>query len=465
MSEKKRGFFGRLFGGKDAPDEPETPAVDALEEASPAAETSDETPTPVEMEVAPVAALGSDPSVLSAQTGPDLSPQIAPTVPPVLPEVDISADLGADEKEPDLPDAPVERPSDETATEKASEVLEPVETVEEPAEIELEAEPSAPAVPVVATSAPAPVEEEKLSWFQRLKKGLSRSSSALTDGISSIFTKRKLDAAMLEELEDILIQADLGVDTAMAITERLSDGRYDKEISPEEVREILSEEVEKVLAPVAEPLDLNSGKKPHVVLMVGVNGTGKTTTIGKLSKKLREEGKTVMLAAGDTFRAAAVEQLKIWGERTGAEVIARDTGADAAGLAFDAMKEATEKQVDVLLIDTAGRLQNKAELMDELEKVIRVIKKHDPDAPHTCLLTLDATTGQNALNQVEIFGKVAGVTGLVMTKLDGTARGGILVAIAAKHGLPVHFIGVGEGVEDLEPFSAKDFASAIAGLA
>lgn len=465
MSEKKRGFFGRLFGGKDAPDEPETPAVDALEEASTAAETLDETPTPVEMEVAPVAALGSEPTVLSAQTGPDLSLQIAPTVPPVLPEVDISADLGVDEKEPDLPDAPVERPSDETATEEASEVLEPVETIKESAEIEPDAEPSAPAVPVVATPAPAPVEEEKLSWFQRLKKGLSRSSSALTDGISSIFTKRKLDAAMLEELEDILIQADLGVDTAMAITERLSDGRYDKEISPEEVREILSEEVEKVLAPVAEPLDLNSGKKPHVVLMVGVNGTGKTTTIGKLSKKLREEGKTVMLAAGDTFRAAAVEQLKIWGERTGAEVIARDTGADAAGLAFDAMKEATEKQVDVLLIDTAGRLQNKAELMDELEKVIRVIKKHDPDAPHTCLLTLDATTGQNALNQVEIFGKVAGVTGLVMTKLDGTARGGILVAIAAKHGLPVHFIGVGEGVEDLEPFSAKDFASAIAGLA
>jgi fused signal recognition particle receptor len=465
MSEKKRGFFGRLFGGKDAPDAPETPAVEAPEHTSPAAEKPDNTPTPVEMEVAPVAAMGSEPSVLSAQTGPDLSPQIAPTVPPVLPEVDISADLGADKIKPELPDAPVESSSDETATEKASEVLEPVETVEEPAEIEPEAETSAPTVPIVATPAPAPVEEEKLSWFQRLKKGLSRSSSALTEGISSIFTKRKLDAAMLEELEDILIQADLGVDTAMAITERLSDGRYDKEISPEEVREILSEEVEKVLAPVAEPLDLNSGMKPHVVLMVGVNGTGKTTTIGKLSKKLREEGKTVMLAAGDTFRAAAVEQLKIWGERTGAEVIARDTGADAAGLAFDAMKEAAEKQVDVLLIDTAGRLQNKAELMDELEKVIRVIKKHDPDAPHTCLLTLDATTGQNALNQVEIFGKVAGVTGLVMTKLDGTARGGILVAIAAKHGLPVHFIGVGEGVEDLEPFSAKDFASAIAGLA
>ncbi len=270
---------------------------------------------------------------------------------------------------------------------------------------------------------------------------------------------------MLEELEDVLIQADLGVDTAMAITDRLSQGRYNKEIEPEEVREILSEEVEKVLEPVAHPLNLDTGRKPHVVLMVGVNGTGKTTTIGKLSQKLANEGKKVMLAAGDTFRAAAVEQLKIWGERTGAEVIARDTGADAAGLAFDAMKEAKDKAVDVLLIDTAGRLQNKAELMDELEKVIRVIKKHDPEAPHTVLLTLDATTGQNALNQVEIFGRVAGVTGLVMTKLDGTARGGILVAIAAKHELPVHFIGVGEGVDDLEAFSAKDFAAAIAGLA
>ncbi|MEP2456716.1 signal recognition particle-docking protein FtsY, partial [Roseibium sp.] len=250
-----------------------------------------------------------------------------------------------------------------------------------------------------------------------------------------------------------------------AFSVRLSVGRFVLVFVPVVVRAFLSVVVEKVLEPVARPLDLNRGKSPHVVLMVGVNGTGKTTTIGKLSQKLASEGKTVMLAAGDTFRAAAVEQLKIWGQRTGAEVVARETGADAAGLAFDAMKAAKEKGVDVLLIDTAGRLQNKTELMDELEKVIRVIKKLDPDAPHDVILTLDATTGQNALSQVEIFGKVAGVTGLVMTKLDGTARGGILVAIAAKNQLPVHFIGVGEGVEDLEPFSAKDFASAIAGLA
>ncbi len=303
----------------------------------------------------------------------------------------------------------------------------------------------------------------KLSWFQRLKAGLSRSSNALTEGISSIFTKRKLDADTLEELEDILIQADLGIETAIAITDRVSDGRYDKEVSGEEVRAILADEIESVLEPVAKPLDLESGHKPHIVLMVGVNGTGKTTTIGKLSSMLHEQGKKVMLAAGDTFRAAAVEQLKVWGERTGAEVVARDTGADAAGLAYDAVDTALSNGTDVLLIDTAGRLQNKAELMDELEKIIRVIRKRVPDAPHTTLLTLDATTGQNALSQVEIFGKVAGVTGLVMTKLDGTARGGILVAIARKYGLPVHFIGVGEGVEDLEPFSAKDFAEAIAG--
>ena len=408
MSEKKRGVFGRLFGGKQ-----EKPAVQP--DAASESERVDETPAAVD-ETAEK--LTSEPANVEE------------------PETNNAAAVQAE------------------AVAGSGQDLSPAEEIAAPAETALQPEPS-----------PEPEPEQKRSWFQRLTKGLSRSSSALTEGISSIFTKRKLDASMLEELEDILIQADLGVDTAMAITDRLSDGRYDKEISPEEVRAILSEEVENVLVPVARPLNLETGKKPHVVLMVGVNGTGKTTTIGKLSQKLRAEGKTVMLAAGDTFRAAAVEQLKIWGERTGAEVVARGTGADAAGLAFDAVKSAIEKQVDVLLIDTAGRLQNRAELMDELEKVIRVIKKHDPEAPHSVILTLDATTGQNALNQVEIFGKVAGVTGLVMTKLDGTARGGILVAIAAKHALPVHFIGVGEGVEDLEPFSAKDFASAIAGLA
>lgn len=460
MSEKKRGFLGRLFGGKDkAEDEAQRPAEHAAE-APAASEPPEDDPTlDVEMEVRPVAALNEPFQPVPMDVSPGIPDAFSPLKRPVEPIDPLPTDL-ASESAPDQEDERETLP-EQHAVSEAESAAEPETALDASQPLPAAAAPVPPA-PV----APLPITEEpKLSWFQRLKNGLSRSSASLTEGITSIFTKRKLDASMLEELEDVLVQADLGVDTAMAITDRLSEGRYDKEISPEEVRAILSEEVEKVLAPVAKPLDLDTGKKPHVVLMVGVNGTGKTTTIGKLSQKLRSEGKSVMLAAGDTFRAAAVEQLKIWGERTGAEVIARATGADAAGLAYDAMKEAQAKAVDVLLVDTAGRLQNKAELMDELEKVIRVIRKHDPEAPHTVLLTLDATTGQNALNQVEIFGKVAGVTGLVMTKLDGTARGGILVAIAAKYGLPVHFIGVGEGVADLEPFSARDFAGAIAGLA
>jgi fused signal recognition particle receptor len=286
----------------------------------------------------------------------------------------------------------------------------------------------------------------------------------LSDSVTGLFTKRKLDDATLEELEDALVQADLGVPTAMRITSAISAGRYNKEISPAEVKAILAGEVEKTLAPVALPLTIDRAKKPFVILMVGVNGAGKTTTIGKLSQKFRQQGLKVMLAAGDTFRAAAIEQLKVWGERVGAPVLARAQGSDAASLAFDALQEAKAHGSDVLLIDTAGRLQNKTGLMAELEKIVRVIKKFDETAPHATLLVLDATVGQNAISQVELFQKAAGITGLVMTKLDGTARGGILVALAAKFGLPVHFIGVGEGVEDLEPFEARDFARAIAGL-
>ncbi|BBE73417.1 signal recognition particle receptor FtsY [Pleomorphomonas sp. SM30] len=311
---------------------------------------------------------------------------------------------------------------------------------------------------------PPPAPAPKQSWFQKLKAGLSRSSGAIGTGIVAIFTKRKLDDETLEELEDVLIQADLGVATATAITKRLAAGRYGKDVTDAEVKGVLAEEVEKVLAPVAAPLVLDGALKPHVILVVGVNGSGKTTTIGKLAAKYRAEGRSVMLAAGDTFRAAAIDQLKVWGERTGVPVLARPVGSDAAGLAFDALTEARAEGRDVLMIDTAGRLQNKAELMAELEKVVRVIRKVDPTAPHSVLLVLDATTGQNALNQVDVFGKTAGVTGLVMTKLDGTARGGILVAIAQKFGLPVHFVGVGESVDDLEPFAARDFARAIAGL-
>jgi fused signal recognition particle receptor len=336
---------------------------------------------------------------------------------------------------------------------------EPEPKVEKPAPHKLAVGKTVEAVAAPVETAPAP----KLSWFQRLKSGLSRSSRELSDSISGIFTKRKLDEDTLQDLEDVLIRADLGLETAMRITDTLSSGRYGKEVSGQEVRAVMAAEIEKVLGPVAKPLELDLSHKPHVVLVVGVNGTGKTTTIGKLAAKLTHAGLKVTLAAGDTFRAAAIEQLKIWGERTNSTVVSSKLGADAAGLAFDAYEKAKAEAADVLIIDTAGRLQNKTELMDELAKIVRVLGKIDPDAPHTVLQTLDATTGQNALNQVEIFRNIAGVNGLVMTKLDGTARGGILVAIAAKHKLPVYFIGVGEQIDDLEPFSAHEFAEAIAG--
>ena len=305
----------------------------------------------------------------------------------------------------------------------------------------------------------------RLTWFQRLRQGLFRTSSQLSGQIAALFTKRKLDDDTLQDLEDLLIQADLGVETALRITDTLSAERYGKDVTGEDVSRIMAAEITKVLKPVAKPLALDLSHKPHVILVVGVNGTGKTTTIGKLAAKLSGSGLKVMLAAGDTFRAAAIEQLKIWADRTGSTFIGSKIGADAAGLAYDAFEQARAEKSDVLIIDTAGRLQNKAELMAELEKIVRVLGKLDPDAPHTVLQTLDATTGQNALNQVEIFRNIAGVNGLIMTKLDGTARGGILVGIAAKHKLPVYFIGVGEGVEDLEPFEAEDFANAIAGHA
>lgn len=311
----------------------------------------------------------------------------------------------------------------------------------------------------------APVEpERRRSWLERLRSGLARTSAQLTSQITSLFTKRKLDDETLQDLEDLLIQADLGVETALRITDTLASERYGKDVSGEDVTRIMAGEITKALSPVAKPLELDLKHKPHVILVVGVNGTGKTTTIGKLAAKLTRSGLKVMLAAGDTFRAAAIEQLHIWANRTGADIVSTKLGADAAGLAYEAYEKALASGHDVLIIDTAGRLQNKTELMAELEKIVRVLGKLDPDAPHTVLQTLDATTGQNALSQVEIFRNIAGVSGLIMTKLDGTARGGILVAISAKHKLPVYFIGVGEGVDDLEPFNARDFAEAIAGI-
>ena len=305
--------------------------------------------------------------------------------------------------------------------------------------------------------------EDKPGWWRRLGAGLKRTSSSIGDAISDLVVKRRLDQAMLDEIEEALIRADLGIDCAARIAAAVGEGRYDKSITSDEVKQVLAREVEKVLAPVAKPLAIEKAK-PFVVLVVGVNGSGKTTTIGKLAAQARAQGRSVLLAAGDTFRAAAIDQLKVWGTRSGTSVIARAPGADAAGLAFDALSQARSEKIDLLLVDTAGRLQNKAVLMDELEKMVRVMKKVDPAAPHAVLLVLDATVGQNALAQVEVFRDVAGVTGLAMTKLDGTARGGILVAIAEKYGLPVHFVGVGEGIEDLAPFSAREFARAIAGI-
>ena len=301
----------------------------------------------------------------------------------------------------------------------------------------------------------------QVSWLKRLSGGLKRTSAALGEAIADL-SKTGLDAATLDELKAELIRADLGPETAGRIVVALSIGRFKIGLSPDEVKAALADEIEKVLSPVAKPLEVTA--KPFIILVAGVNGSGKTTTIGKLAAKFRAEGKSVMMVAGDTFRAAAIDQLKIWGERTGASVIAREPGADAAGLAFDALGAAKVQGVDIVLVDTAGRLQNRTELMSELGKMVRVMRKVEPAAPHAVLLVLDATVGQNALNQVDIFGKIAGVTGLVMTKLDGTARGGILVAIAARFGLPVHFIGVGEGVEDLSPFTARDFSRAIVGL-
>lgn len=418
MSEnKKPGFWGRLFGA-DRPQEP-SETLEALERA-----TRDK---PGETE-----ALEALRKARAAEEKPD-SRDAAP------PEMQAE---WLDAGRPNPPESEPPTPRDVT------DPLDRPDAVED----EVAASPKTPAEP-----------EKPKSWLQRLSSGLKRSSDNLSTSIGAIFTKRKLDDATLQDLEDTLIAADLGIDTAMAITERLRAEKFDKDISTEDVREALAAEVETVLAPVASPLVIDVEKKPFVILMVGVNGSGKTTTIGKLTAKYKAEGRSVLLAAGDTFRAAAVEQLQIWGERNDVEVLTRPTGADASGLAFDAVAKAQETGTDIVIIDTAGRLQNRTELMDELEKIIRVIKKRDAGAPHATLLMLDATTGQNALNQVEIFGQKAGVTGLVMTKLDGTARGGILVAIARKFGLPIHFIGVGESIGDLEPFHAADFARAIAG--
>ena len=301
-------------------------------------------------------------------------------------------------------------------------------------------------------------------WLGRLRSGLSRSSSKIAGGIRDLFVKRKLDQASLDDLEALLIGADLGVTTAAKLTAALAKDRFEKEVSPQEVQSILADQITQILAPHATPLAIDPDKKPFVVLVCGVNGSGKTTTIAKLAKMFSDQKRKTLLVAGDTFRAAAIEQLQVWGQRVGAPVIAAQQGSDAASLAFDALDRARKESVDVLLIDTAGRLHNKADLMAELGKIIRVLRKLDASAPHACLLVLDATVGQNAHAQVEAFKEMTQVTGLIMTKLDGTARGGVVVALAEKFGLPIHAVGVGEGMDDLRPFEARAFARGLMGL-
>lgn len=306
--------------------------------------------------------------------------------------------------------------------------------------------------------------KKKKNLFQKLKTGLFKSSEKISQGVKKIFVNKKLDIQTLNDLEELLIMADLGPSAAEKLTAELANEKFDKNIKPEEVKTFLAKKIEETLVDVAKPLILNNSKTPSVVLVVGVNGTGKTTTIGKLAHQYSSEGKKIMIAACDTFRAAAVEQLQIWAERSNAEFVKSSQGCDSAGLAYEALEKARSKKIDVLFIDTAGRVQNRTELMEELAKIIRVIRKLDPESPHHCLLTLDATTGQNAVSQVEIFKEMAEISGLIVTKLDGSAKGGILLSLAEKFSLPVHAIGVGEKIEDLQSFEAQEFAKSLMGL-
>ena len=303
-----------------------------------------------------------------------------------------------------------------------------------------------------------------MSWLKKLTSGLSKTSARVTSSLASLLGRPSIDAASLEDLEDALISADLGTAAAARLAERVKAHRFEGEVTAEALAGALSDGIADILAPVAVPLKPETGNGPHVVLLVGVNGSGKTTTAGKLAQHWRQQGMSVMLAAGDTFRAAAIEQLQIWGERTGTEVIAGSQGGDAAALAYQALESARAKGTDVLIIDTAGRLQNRTELMDELAKVVRVIRKLDETAPHDSVIVLDGTVGQNALSQVSAFREVADITGMIVTKLDGSAKGGVVIALAEQYGLPVHAVGVGEGADDLQPFEARDFANALAGV-
>lgn len=365
-------------------------------------------------------------------------------------------------------DAPEDKPVEDIVAEPDGIIAEAIVAEEKIEELILQpmaeaAEEEAAAQEEKPQEETAPAATEKTGWFARLKSGLSLSSNKISDGITGIFTKRKLDQDALDELEELLITADLGPATAASLTAAIAKNRFDKEVTGEEIRAALSAEINNILRPVEKPL-FNVDAKPFVILMVGVNGTGKTTTIGKLGQQFTREGRKVMLAAGDTFRAAAVAQLKVWGERIGCPVIAKDEGADAAALAYEALDRAEAEGADILMIDTAGRLQNKANLMEELSKIVRVLRKKNAAVPHAILLVLDATVGQNAHSQVELFKEMVDITGLIVTKLDGTAKGGVLVSLAERFQLPVHAIGIGEGIDDLRPFAADDYARAIVGL-
>jgi fused signal recognition particle receptor len=410
--ERKKGWFGRLFRRET---EPQEPPLTSLEEA-----------TPLEEATAPREEIEADDRR--------------------------ALDDSADRLEIEDPGASVE----------------PVEHIEPAAAPEPEPEPAEPepAEEVEWQPAPQPIAEPtpRTGWLARLRQGLSRSSGALTGNIAGIFTRKKLDDETLEELEEALIMADLGVETSTRMVQRIRDERFGKEVTETEIREALAKQIAEVLEEVAEPLPVRDDARPQVVLVAGVNGVGKTTTIGKLAKQQMLMGRKVMMAACDTFRAAAVEQLEIWGNRNGCPVMKAKTGADAAGLAYDALARARREGYDLLLIDTAGRLQNKAELMEELAKIVRVIQKLEPEAPHDVLLVLDATTGQNVFNQVDLFNHMVELTGFIVTKLDGSAKGGVVVALAERFGLPVHAVGVGEAIDDLRAFEPDAFARGLLGL-
>ena len=439
-SDQPQGWFWRRL----VPTEP-APRQDQDRQPAPAQDSDLR-----ELEAKPAAEEQSPlPPPASFEPGPAAPPAENPQRQPWFWRRDIPAETAADKEEPPTPLSPAGRA--ELCEPEPNAEIAPAAVVAEP--------PSAE-----AKQAAEAAETERRGWFSRLRAGLSRSSARLNDGINTIFNRRRLDDEALEELEELLISSDMGIGVAGEVAEALRRTRFNQEVSPEEVRTALAEQVIRLVEPVTRPLRIDRARQPFVILVIGVNGSGKTTTIAKLAKQYRDQGLKVVLAAGDTFRAAAVEQLQIWGERTGCAVVARPAGSDAAGLAYDALVQAQSEGADILLIDTAGRLHNKADLMGELQKIVRVIKKVDAAAPHSVLLVLDATTGQNAHAQAEIFREMVGVTGIVMTKLDGTARGGVLVSLAEKYGIPIHAIGVGETADDLRPFEARAYARSLVGL-